>query len=139
MDVKQKSDDYLLASQLLINKKQCLHCSVALAYYSVFLYMKFLLAHVKENPIPYSSLEYRGDDAHAKVREAVMARLGRIKQAEWRELNARISSLHNCRVLADYSEIEYDLEYVLGINAEADSLKKKLKYYYNNLLEGEYR
>lgn len=139
MDVRAKSVDYLNASQKLIDMKEHLHCSIALSYYSVFIYMKHLIAHVKKTPISYSESEFSGQRAHVKVREVTMAKLSKINQDEWKSLDKRIQELHDVRVEADYKQRHFDLDEAMKWHSEAVELRKKLKYFYNNLLEEAFK
>lgn len=137
MIVRQKSNIYLNASQLLIDKNEALNCSIALAYYSVFVYMKHLLANVKKNPISYEESKFEGKQVHNELRKKAIEE--RIKSEEWKDLDKRVKKLHDLRVEAEYSGRNFDREEAMKYNKEADYLRKRLKYFYNSLLLDDFK
>ncbi len=132
MDTQEKFKSYINAAQELANKKENLHCCIVLSYYAVFMYMKFLLTNVKDNP--YSHEQLRNDDnksIHIFVREETIRR---INAKDKKDLLKRIEKLHNERIKADYKEITYTTEHALEYIDFSKKIMSDLKYFYNNLL-----
>lgn len=137
MIARQKSNIYLNASQLLIDKNEALNCSIALAYYSVFVYMKHLIANVKNSPLSYEESKFKGKNAHNELRKKAIEE--RIQSEEWKDLDKRVKKLHDLRVEAEYSDRIFNREEAIEYNNEADYLRKRLKYFYNALLLDDYK
>lgn len=132
MKMLAKSKDYLNASNNIISKGNNLHCSVALSYYSVFSYMKFLLANTKSNSKTYEQLNRNGNDPHDEIRTLICESINNINK---KDICKRIDSLHDQRVKADYKDTIFTRDDALSIKEEAIKIMKDLKYFFNNLLE----
>lgn len=120
-----KSVAYSKAAQRLIDGGNNLHCTIAFTYYSLFMFMKHLLANMKKNAMTYSELEFSGVNPHEKVLENLYRFLPANKETS--SIIKRISELHELRVEAEYSTVEYQLEFAIAIHEECEVLKKKLK------------
>ena len=74
--MKRKSEDTLTVAQELINRKgifctQSVHCS----YYAVLQRMKYILAHLAKNPIPYDKQNPDDKSSHEKILEEIKNRI----------------------------------------------------------------
>lgn len=135
MEMRLKSIAYSNASQKVINSNENLHCALAFAYYSLFMYMKHLLANKKRDAMTYAELEFSGANAHTSIVECMRKDLPANKDTS--TILNRILELHSLRVEAEYTAADYSQDYVLQIHEECEQIKKRLKYYFVKLLTDE--
>lgn len=124
-NIQQKSNEYMIAAQELINKSMfnpSIHCS----YYSRLLQMKYILAHYSANPICYADQNKIGSQgSHEFILNEIRNRVRDSKKAK--EIVDLFRLLKNRRVKADYEESLFDLDNSLDIKQKSESLDRKLK------------
>lgn len=132
--MKSKALENLRAAQLLINSKEEQYCTASIhcSYYAVFQYMKYMLAHMDENPISYKtqSKKTKGKGSHEYIIGQIQQRIP--EQYDKRDFAQDIRVLKNDRVAADYKTRLFDIEESLECNQRADILITKLKTYFGD-------
>ena len=132
--MKSKALGSLRAAQLLINSKeeQCCTASIHCSYYAVFQYMKYMLAHMDENPISYKtqSKKTKGKGSHEYIIGQIQQRIP--KPYEAKDFAECFRVLKNDRVTADYKTRLFDIEESLECKQRADRLITKLKKYFGD-------
>ena len=128
-----KAKTYLEASQCLINTKDegNMSCSIALSYYAVLLYMKFVLKNTSKRPIDYDIQEWPEEDMHRRVLQEIENRIDDRKKGK--NLRDRVTALHSKRVVADYSEQFFSIDDAITCKSEAEALIGLLKNLFGNL------
>ncbi len=130
MKMKNKSSSTLNAAQTLINNQlntASIHCS----YYSVLQYMKYILAHVKDNPIPYEQQNEIGKDSHEYLIQELTNRIQ--KPREKKNISEKIRDLKQKRVSADYLDVTYTSEEAIECKEQAEGLKTNFKTNFGNI------
>ena len=128
--MKAKACENLEAAKILINSKQytsSIHCS----YYAVFQYMKYMLAHIKNDPISYEKQDNQRQDSHEYIIENIKNKI--IKPANAKDFKEGISSLKRYRKIADYTTTNFSMEESLEQKQNAENLIAKLKTYFGNI------
>lgn len=121
--IKEKSEEYLVAAQTLINCRSynpSVHCS----YYSRLLQMKYILAH-HQRSISYDiQNQKREGDSHLYILEQINNRIGDSRKGT--KICQYFRYLKDLRVEADYREKLFtDIE-CLDVKEVSEGLKKKL-------------
>lgn len=124
-NIKQKSNEYMIAAQELINKSMfnsSIHCS----YYSRLLQMKYILAHYSAKPICYAVQDkIDSSGSHEYILNEIRNRVRDSKKAK--EIVDIFRLLKNRRVKADYRDVLFSLDDSLDIKQKSESLERKLK------------
>lgn len=134
LTMKAKAIGNLDVAQQLINKKESrfytasIHCS----YYAVFQYMKYMLAHVENDPISYNQQKDESQDqgSHDYLIDQIKHRIR--KPIDARDFAQDVRALKKERVDADYETREFDLEESLECKQQAEGLISKLKRYFGD-------
>jgi len=132
--MQYKSDRNLAAAQRIIDGNDETYCfaSVHCSYYAVLQFMKYLLANVKVNPIPYVDQDaYSDSDSHERILKEVRNRMGQNPKVE-RSFLQTFNQLRKQRTLADYTTQRYTVLECIEIRDKADGLIKNLTSYFNN-------
>ena len=130
--MKKKAQDTLFVAQELINRKgifctQSVHCS----YYAVLQRMKYVLANLKTNPIPYDKQTSDEKSSHEKILDEIKNRINDPKKK--RNFVEEFRELKNNRINADYTDIQFDEDESTECKQRAESLLYKLKYFFGDL------
>ena len=130
--MKRKSEDTLTVAQELINRKgifctQSVHCS----YYAVLQRMKYILAHLAKNPIPYDKQNPDDKSSHEKILEEIKNRIDKPKNG--RNFSFEFRLLKNDRIKADYTEKQFNVDESADCKNRAESLLYKLKSYFGDI------
>ena len=132
--MQYKSDRNLAAAQRIIDGNDETYCfaSVHCSYYAVLQFMKYLLANVKVNPIPYVDQDaYSDSDSHERILKEVRNRMGQNPKVE-RSFLQTFNQLRKQIKLADYTTQRYTVLECIEIRDKADGLIKNLTSYFNN-------
>lgn len=131
--MKSKSLYTAKVAQDLINKGYYTS-SVHSSYYSVLQMMKFLLANVKKNPVPYEKQAEKHDvGMHEYILREIEQKLA-IPPHQLKKFKEEFRDLKNARVRADYSNVLFSQEESAEWKSSADGLISKLNNYFNSLL-----
>lgn len=130
--MKKKSHNSLLVAQELINRKgifctQSVHCS----YYAVLQRMKYVLANLKNNPIPYDKQTSDEKSSHEKILDEIKNRINNPKNK--RKFAEEFRNLKNERKMADYTDKQFNEEESADCKQRAESLLYKLKDFFGDL------
>ena len=130
--MKSKSRDTLNVVQALINRKgifctQSVHCS----YYAVLQMMKYVLAHVNLNPIPYDKQDSNDGTSHEHLLKEIKNRIN--KKSEERSFSEIFRDLKKSRIMADYTDKQFDETESAECMQKAESLLYKLKHNFGDL------
>ncbi len=133
MRVKAYNNQY--AAQMIINARDEDWCfvSVHCSYYAVLQMMKYLLAHVKQDPISYEDQELHSANgsSHENILLEITKRMGQNQQTERKFLQS-FNFLRNKRKAADYTPARFTVEECADIKKLADGLLSNLKSYFND-------
>ena len=134
LTMKAKAIGNLDVAQQLINKKEpCFYtASIHCSYYAVFQYMKYMLAHIENDPISYNQQKNESQDqgSHDYLIDQIKHRIR--KPIDARDFAQDVRALKKERVDADYETRVFDLEESLECKQQAEGLISKLKRYFGD-------
>lgn len=134
-NMRAKAFNNLYVAQKIIDKKDedCCFVSIHCSYYAVLQFMKYLLAHVKKDPISYQEQELHSANgsSHENILLEITKRMGQNRQVERKFLQS-FNYLRNKRKLADYTTTKFTVEQCAEIKGKADGLFSNLKSYFND-------
>jgi hypothetical protein len=134
-NMRAKANFNKYAAQMIINARDEDWCfvSVHCSYYSVLQMMKYLLAHVKQNPISYEEQELHSANgsSHENILLEILKRMGQNRQIE-RTFLQTFNFLRNQRKAADYTSKLFKVEDCADIKQKADGLLSNLESYFRD-------
>lgn len=135
INMRVKAYNNLYAAQMIINARDEDWCfvSVHCSYYAVLQMMKYLLAHVKQDPISYEEQEQHSANgsSHENILFETKQRMGQNQQTERKFLQS-FNFLRNKRKAADYTPTRFTVEECADIKKTADGLLSNLKSYFKD-------
>lgn len=129
--IKKKSEECLEAAQKLINSgmfNSSVHCS----YYSVFLYMKYILANTSDRPVSYVTQKEQGKtDSHKYVFREITNRVN--NPPKLKDIKQLYDFIKAKRIDADYTDkLFIDVE-SLDVIDKSKGLHQKLNDQFGKL------
>jgi len=129
--MKNKSLMSLDAAQTLINNRKYTS-SIHHSYYAVFQYMKYMLAHTSNRPIPYDKQVLDGDNAsHESILLEIQTRINDYRKATTFVRSVR--DLKQKRKSADYETTVFTDDEGFRCKSQAEGLISNLKTYFGNI------
>ena len=130
-NIKKKSEECLDAAQKLIDSgmfNSSIHCS----YYSVFLYMKFILANTSNKPVNYATQKERGKtDSHKYVSREIINRVN--NASKLKDIKQLYDFIKTKRIDADYTDKLFDDEESLDVIDKSKGLHQRLNDQFGKL------
>ncbi|PNE23909.1 hypothetical protein BHU16_10080, partial [Tannerella sp. oral taxon 808] len=123
------------AAETLINKQEEKYYTASIhhAYYAVFQYMKYVLAHTDMQPLSYEEQTEKsgGKGSHKYLINQIKQRINNSKKA--RKFVQAVRELKEARVDADYRIRQFTQEESLACKQQAEELITKLIMYFGDL------
>lgn len=133
--MKTKAIGNLEAAETLINKQEEKYYTASIhhAYYAVFQYMKYILAHTDMQPLSYEEQTEKsgGKGSHKYLINQIKQRINNSKKA--RKFVQAVRELKEARVDADYRIRQFTQEESLACKRQAEELITKLIMYFEDL------
>ena len=133
--MKTKAIGNLEAAETLINKQEEKYYTASIhhAYYAVFQYMKYVLAHTDMQPLSYEEQTEKsgGKGSHKYLINQIKQRINNSKKA--RKFVQAVRELKEARVDADYRIRQFTQEESLACKRQAEELITKLIMYFEDL------
>ena len=133
--MKTKAIGNLEAAETLINKQEEKYYTASIhhAYYAVFQYMKYILAHTDMQPLSYEEQTEKsgGKGSHKYLINQIKQRINDSKKA--RKFVQAVRELKEARVDADYRIRQFTQEESLACKQQAEELITKLIMYFGDL------
>ena len=133
--MKTKAIGNLEAAETLINKQEEKYYTASIhhAYYAVFQYMKYILAHTDMQPLSYEEQTEKsgGKGSHKYLINQIKQRINNSKKA--RKFVQAVRELKEARVDADYRIRQFTQEESLACKRQAEELITKLIMYFGDL------
>ncbi len=133
--MKTKAIGNLEAAETLINKQEEKYYTASIhhAYYAVFQYMKYVLAHTDMQPLSYEEQTEKsgGKGSHKYLINQIKQRINNSKKA--RKFVQAVRELKEARVDADYRIRQFTQEESLACKQQAEELITKLIMYFGDL------
>ena len=133
--MKTKAIGNLEAAETLINKQEEKYYTASIhhAYYAVFQYMKYVLAHTDMQPLSYEEQTEKsgGKGSHKYLIKQIKQRINNSKKA--RKFVQAVRELKEARVDADYRIRQFTQEESLACKQQAEELITKLIMYFEDL------
>lgn len=133
--MKTKAIGNLEAAETLINKQEEKYYTASIhhAYYAVFQYMKYILAHTDMQPLSYEEQTEKsgGKGSHKYLINQIKQRINNSKKA--RKFVQAVRELKEARVDADYRIRQFTQEESLACKQQAEELITKLIMYFGDL------
>ena len=133
--MKTKASGNLEAAETLINKQEEKYYTASIhhAYYAVFQYMKYVLAHTDMQPLSYEEQTEKsgGKGSHKYLINQIKQRINNSKKA--RKFVQAVRELKEARVDADYRIRQFTQEESLACKRQAEELITKLIMYFGDL------
>ena len=133
--MKTKAIGNLEAAETLINKQEEKYYTASIhhAYYAVFQYMKYVLAHTDMQPLSYEEQTEKsgGKGSHKYLINQIKQRINNSKKA--RKFVQAVRELKEARVDADYRIRQFTQEESLACKQQAEELITKLIMYFEDL------
>ena len=133
--MKTKAIGNLEAAETLINKQEEKYYTASIhhAYYAVFQYMKYVLAHTNMQPLSYEEQTEKsgGKGSHKYLINQIKQRINNSKKA--RKFVQAVRELKEARVDADYRIRQFTQEESLACKRQAEELITKLIMYFGDL------
>ena len=133
--MKTKAIGNLEAAETLINKQEEKYYTASIhhAYYAVFQYMKYVLAHTDMQPLSYEEQAEKsgGKGSHKYLINQIKQRINNSKKA--RKFVQAVRELKEARVDADYRIRQFTQEESLACKRQAEELITKLIMYFEDL------
>ena len=133
--MKTKAIGNLEAAETLINKQEEKYYTASIhhAYYAVFQYMKYVLAHTDMQPLSYEEQTEKsgGKGSHKYLINQIKQRINNSKKA--RKFVQAVRELKEARVDADYRIRQFTQEESLVCKQQAEELITKLIMYFGDL------
>ena len=133
--MKTKAIGNLEAAETLINKQEEKYYTASIhhAYYAVFQYMKYVLAHTDMQPLSYEEQTEKsgGNGSHKYLINQIKQRINNSKKA--RKFVQAVRELKEARVDADYRIRQFTQEESLACKQQAEELITKLIMYFGDL------
>ena len=133
--MKTKAIGNLEAAETLINKQEEKYYTASIhhAYYAVFQYMKYVLAHTDMQPLSYEEQAEKsgGKGSHKYLINQIKQRINNSKKA--RKFVQAVRELKEARVDADYRIRQFTQEESLACKQQAEELITKLIMYFGDL------
>lgn len=129
-----KARNNLKAAQRIIDANDASICfaSIHCSYYSVFQYMKYILAHLKVRPYTYEQQDSNEKSAsHERILLEIQNRLV-MKREDERDFKFSFDLLKKQRKMADYTDSTFTVEECIGIRDLAVSLHSTLNSQFKN-------
>lgn len=130
-NIKIKSEECLKAAQKLIDLEMynsSIHCS----YYSVFLYMKYILANTANRPVSYEAQKEQGKtESHKFVIREIRNRVAGEKQEK--DIRQLFDYIKAERINADYTDKLFDANASLSVIDMSKGLFQKLNDQFGKL------
>lgn len=132
--MNNKASNYLDAAQRIIDANDASICfaSIHCSYYSVFQYMKYILANLKDRPYSYEQQDAtQKSGSHETILLEIRNRLN-LKTSDLRFFCDTLSLLKKQRKIADYTDTTFTIEECLDAKNNAISLRAVLKSQFGN-------
>lgn len=132
--MNKKASNYLDAAQRIIDANDASICfaSIHCSYYSVFQYMKFILANLNTRPYSYEQQDATPKSgSHETILLQIRNRLN-LKTSDLRDFCDTLSLLKKQRKIADYTDTTFTIEECLDAKNKAISLRAVLKSQFGN-------
>ena len=133
--MKTKAIGNLEAAETLINKQEEKYYTASIhhAYYAVFQYMKYILAHTDMQPLSYEEQTEKsgGKGSHKYLINQIKQRINNSKKA--RKFVQAVRELKEARVDADYRIRQFTQEESLACKQQAEEVITKLIMYFGDL------
>ena len=135
--MKTKAIGNLEAAETLINKQEEKYYTASIhhAYYAVFQYMKYVLAHTDMQPLSYEEQMEKsgGKGSHKYLINQIKQRINNLNEEAAQDFVQAVRELKEARVDADYRIRQFTQEESLACKRQAEELITKLIMYFEDL------